>query len=127
MCKYAFYEEGKDKPQIYCKLNNQICLFSMFCVNQNKYIHRKGVEDCYMAQFEEQKQIPSEAHYVRFVKKGYLYVELNSDRVIKIPNTLGVETDYVYLREVDGKYEISLNPFVETSAQTKKTTNRKKK
>ena len=127
MCKYSFYEEGKDKPQIYCKLNNQICLFSKFCVNQNRYIHREGVETCYMAQFEEKKQIPSGAHYVRFIKKGYLYVELNNNRVIKILNTLGVETDYVYLREVDDKYEISLNPFVENSTQAKKTTNRKKK
>ena len=127
MCKYAFYEEGS-KPQIYCKLNNQICLFSKFCVNQNRYIHREGVETCYMAQFEEKKHIPDGAHYVRFVKHNYLYVELDSNRVVKIFNTLGVETDYVYLREVNGKYEISLEPFIEAPTQTKKTTtNRKKK
>ena len=127
MCKYAFYEEGKDKPQIYCKLNNQVCLFSKFCVNQNKYIHREGAETCFMASFEEQKKIPSGSHYVRFIKKGFLYVELNPDRVIKVQDTLGNVTNYVYLRENDGKYEISLTPFVENSTPTKKTTNRKKK
>ena len=126
MCKYAFYEEGKSQPQIYCKLNNQICLFSKFCVNQNRYIHREGVETCFMALFEEKKQIPSGSYYVRFIKKGFLYVELDSSRVIKIQDTLGNVTDYVYLKENNGKYEISLTPFTDT-IPVKKTTNRKKK
>lgn len=126
MCKYAFYEEGKSQPQIYCKLNNQVCLFSKFCVNQNKYIHKEGVETCFMALFETKKQIPNGSYYVRFIKKGFLYVELNSSRVIKIQDTLGNVTDYVYLRENNGKYEISITPFTDTIS-TKKTTNRKKK
>lgn len=126
MCKYAFYEEGKSQPQIYCKLNNQVCLFSKFCVNQNRYIHREGVETCFMALFEEKKQIPSGSYYVRFIKKGFLYVELDSSRVIKIQDTLGNVTDYVYLKENNGKYEISLTPFTDT-IPVKKTTNRKKK
>lgn len=126
MCKYAFYEEGKSQPQIYCKLNNQICLFSKFCVNQNRYIHREGVETCFMALFETKKQIPSGSYYVRFIKKGFLYVELDSNRVVKIQDTLGNVTDYVYLKENNGKYEISLTPFIDTIS-TKKTTNRKKK
>lgn len=126
MCKYAFYEEGKSQPQIYCKLNNQICLFSKFCVNQNRYIHREGVETCFMALFETKKQIPSGSYYVRFIKKGFLYVELDSNRVVKIQDTLGNVTDYVYLKENNGKYEISLTPFTDT-IPIKKTTNRKKK
>lgn len=126
MCKYAFYEEGKSQPQIYCKLNNQICLFSKFCVNQNRYIHREGVKTCFMALFEEKKQIPSGSYYVRFIKKGFLYVELDSNRVVKIQDTLGNVTDYVYLKENNGKYEISLTPFTDT-IPIKKTTNRKKK
>ena len=123
-CKYAFYEEGKDKPQIYCKLNNQICLFSKFCVNQNKYIFRDGVENCYMANFESKKQVPSGASYVRFVKNGFLYVELTRDKVVKIKDTIGNVENYVYVRDNNGEYEISLQPF---DTQTKKTTNRKKK
>jgi hypothetical protein len=126
MCNYAFYqEEEESRPQIYCKLNNQRCLFSKFCVNQNRYIHKEGVENCYMAKMADKKEIPSGAYRVRFVKKGYLYVELNVDKVVKILNTLGVEdTDYVYVNEINGQYKISLQPF---EATQKKTTNRKKK
>ena len=123
MCKYAFYGEGDSRPQIYCKLNNQVCLFSKFCVNQGRYIHREGVENCHMAQAEQNKKIPNGAYYVRFVKKGYAYVEIDINKVVKVKDTIGNITNYVYLRNINGEYEMSLQPFQE---ETKKTTRKKK-
>ena len=126
MCEYSFYEEKKEQPQIYCKLNNKSCLFSKFCVNQNKYIHREGVENCYMkAIFEKKQQIPNGAYYVRFVKKGFAYVEITNDKIVKIKDTIGNIDNYVYVKQENGEYQISLTPFEETSTQ-KKTTRKKK-
>lgn len=122
LCKYAFYGEEESRPQIYCKLNNKHCLFSKFCVNQGKYIHKEGVESCYMVLEENKKNIPNGSYYVRFVKNGFAYVELNRDKVIKIKDTIGEITNYVYLSLQDGKYIMSLTPFEE-----KKKTTRKKK
>ena len=127
MCEHSFYEERNNKPQIYCKLNNQICLFSKFCVNQNKYIHREGFENCHMKNsFENKKEIPSGAYYVRFVKKGFAYVELTNDKIVKIKDTIGNIENYVYVKQEDGEYQISLTPFEETPKKTTKTTRKKK-
>ena len=123
LCKYAFYGEEKSRPQIYCKLNNKHCLFSKFCVNQGKYIHKEGVESCYMITEENKKQIPEGAYYVRFVKKGFAYVELTRDKVVKVKDTIGEITNYVYLTMQNGEYIISLKPFEEKKTKT----NRKKK
>ena len=122
MCKYGFYGKEESRPQIYCKLNNQVCLFSKFCVNQGKYIHKEGAENCYMITQESKKKVPNGAYYVRFVLKGYAYVELSGDKVIKVKDTLGNIKDYVYLKDNNGEYIMSLTPFEE-----EKKTSRKKK
>lgn len=132
MCKYIYYDNTETtKPKIYCKLNNKVCLYSKFCVNQNKYIPKEGMENCYMALQEEKKTIPNGSCYVRFIKKGFLYVEIGNS-VVKIKDTLGTVTNYVYVRQTPNGYEIALKPFsyeiVEVKEETKKRTyNRKKK
>lgn len=123
MCEHAFYGKEESRPQIYCKLNNQVCLFSKFCVNQGKYIHKEGVENCYMLTSDRRK-IPNGAYYVRFVKRGYAYVELTSDKVIKVKDIHGNIDNYVFLKLEDGEYVASIFPFLE---EKKKSTNRKKK
>lgn len=131
MCQYAYYNDREKVPQLHCKisqLSNDICLYSKFCYKQNKYIHREGVENCYMAIEHEKTNIPNGAYYVRFVRKGYAYVEIG-DRVVKIKDTVGVE-HYAYIKQnVNGEYELSLTPFVAIEAETtsKKKSNRKKK
>ena len=37
-----------------------------------------------MIEQEKKKKIPNGSYYVRFVLKGYAYVELSSDKVIKV-------------------------------------------
>lgn len=125
MCEYAFYNNinNSKHPQLYCKITNKICLFSKFCTKQNKYIHREGAETCYMALERKinNSQIPLDAYHVRFVRKGYVYVEIEN-KVEKIKNTLGDKvTDYVYLeKQQDNTYKISLTPFTKKSSKRKK-------
>lgn len=124
MCEYSYYEDG-EKPRLYCKLNKKACIFSKYCIKQKKYIHKEGVDNCYMAINEKRKIIPNGAYYVRFVRKGYVYVEID-DKVIKIKDTIGNITNYVYLQQNEqGEYTISLTPFELTPI--KKKYNRKKK
>ena len=123
MCPYAFYDEReKVRPKLYCSLNKKVCLYSKFCIKANKHIPNDGMENCFMALAEEKKDIPSGAYYVRFVRKGYLYVEINDNQVIKIKDTLGNVTNYVYIKQVGDEYQVSLTPFNEI----KKKNNRKK-
>jgi hypothetical protein len=132
MCKYVYYDNTEIvKPKMYCKLNNKICLYSKFCVNQNKYIPKEGMENCYMVLQEEKKTIPSGSYYVRFIKKGFLYVEIGNS-VIKIKDTLGTVTNYVYVKQTPNGYEIALQPFTyeisnEQKETKRRTYNRKKK
>ena len=112
MCQYAYYNDREKIPQLHCKisqLSNDICLYSKFCYKQNKYIHREGVENCYMAIEHNKQNIPNGAFYVRFVRKGYAYVEMGN-RVIKIKDTVGVE-NFAYVRQGYNGYELSLKPF----------------
>jgi hypothetical protein len=79
-----------------------------------------------MAIEHEKANIPNGAYYVRFVRKGYAYVEIG-DKVIKIKDTVGVE-HYAYIKQnVNGEYELSLTPFVEVETTSKKKSSRKKK
>lgn len=133
MCPYAYYDERESKPRLYCKLKkDSICLFSKFCYKQNKYIHREGVENCYMALEEKKKKIPNGSYYVRFVRKGYAYVEIG-DRVVKIKDSIGNIDNYVYAVMVNGEYQISLSPIAISDDNTtedkpkKRQYNRKKK
>ena len=123
MCEYAFYKD-KEKvyPKLYCRLSNTTCLYSKFCTKVNKYIPREGMENCYMMN-QVKNEIPQGAYHVRFIDKGYLYVDIEGDRVVKIKNTLEGVTNYIYLKKIDGGYDISLTPFTTT---TKKKTTRKK-
>lgn len=140
MCQYAYYNDREKIPQLHCKisqLSNDICLYSKFCYKQNKYIHREGVENCYMAIEHDKKKIPNGAYFVRCVREGYAYVEMGN-RVVKIKDTIGVD-NFAYVRQTYNGYELSLKPFpivqevqedkpVEVVEETpKKKYNRKKK
>jgi hypothetical protein len=93
-------------------------------VKVGRYIDKEGMENCFMALEELKKNIPNDANFVRFVDEGYIYVEVD-DRVVKIKDTLGNVTNYVYLKKINGDYQISLTPFVEKQT-TKKSTRAKK-
>ena len=112
-CSYAYYiDEGKPQARIYCKITNTMCMYSRFCVNANKYLPKdKEMESCVLIMDNKRDKIPHGSCYIRFIRRGYLYVEIDN-KVVKIPNTLKREDiDYVYVRKLNDKYEISLTPF----------------
>ena len=112
MCKDAYYDSNeKIRQKIYCRQTGKTCLYSKYCVKVGKFIPSDGMENCFMA-LKEIKKVPNGANRVRFVKRGYLYVEIG-DKVVKIKNDKIGEVDFVYVRQKDGVYEASLNPFVE--------------
>lgn len=123
MCKYSYYDESNSRKPMYCSLNNKLCIYSQYCVKVGRYIDKKGMENCFMALQELKKNIPNGANFVRFIDKGYLYVEID-DKVVKIKDTLGNVVNYVYIKRVNNEYKISLNPF--ETQQNKKTTRAKK-
>ena len=123
MCKYSYYDESNSRKPMYCSLNNKPCIYSQYCVKVGRYIDKEGMENCFMALQELKKNIPNGANFVRFIDDGYLYVEIDN-RVIKIKDTLGNVTNYVYLKYVNDEYKISLKPF--EKQQIKKTTRVKK-
>lgn len=123
MCKYSYYDESNSRKPMYCSLNNKLCIYSQYCVKVGRYIDKEGMESCFMALQESKKNIPNGANFVRFIDKGYLYVEID-DKVVKIKDTLGNVTNYVYIKYVNNEYQISLTPF--TIQQNKKTTRVKK-
>lgn len=128
MCKYVYYEETNSRKPMYCTLNNKICIYSQYCTKVGRFIPKDDMENCFMAIEESKKNIPSGARYVRIIDKGFLYIELD-DRVIKVKDTLGNVTNYVYIRQYNGDYEISLHPFddVEEKKETPKKRNTRTK
>lgn len=114
MCEYAYYDEKENSNQrLYCKINGKPCLYSKYCVKAGKFIpNDNGMENCFMALENKKTIIPNGANYVRFIRKGFIYVELDN-RVIKVKSDTIGNAEYVYLRMKDGRYEASLEPFIE--------------
>ena len=124
MCEYNYYKDGENYyPRLYCSIDNTYCIYSYKCTKHEKFLPMDNQEECYKYNMAKKKSIPNGSKYIEFKRKGFLYVEINDDHVVKIFNTLGeFDQDYVYVKDgVDG-YEISLVPFVE-----KKTTIPRKK
>lgn len=125
ICQYGFYKDKEDKPRLYCKLNKQFCIYSKYCGNEKRYIHTENYKECYIMDERNNKEIPQGACRVRFTLKGNMYVEIDDNHVVQIPEIKGVN-NYVYVRKINGQYEAALKPFTEIKEE-KKTTTRKKK
>ena len=76
----------------------------------------------------DKKSIPNGAYYVRFVKKGYAYVELG-DTVVKVKcDDLDNIINYIYIQQNnDGTYIGSLTPFVSSNSNEPKKIAKKRK
>ena len=112
MCEYQYYNENEDYyPRLYCKIKSGLCMYSKRCDKEQKYVALENQKECYIYNMEKLKEIPQDSNYIRFEKRGFLYVEYGED-VIKIPNTFGeLNQDYLYLRKTDKGFEASLTPF----------------
>lgn len=126
-CQYGFYKkEETNRPKLYCSITKDLCVYSKLCLKVNKYIYNDKSEECMIKKENNKKSIPNGAYYVRFIKKGYAYVELG-DTVIKVKcDNLDNIINYIYIQQNDdGTYVGSLTPFVSNS-ETKKITKKKK-
>lgn len=126
MCKYSYRDENNVRQPIYCKVTKKQCIYSQYCNKVGKFIEKNGMENCFISMEEANRNIPKGAYYVRFSKKGYLYVEIDN-KVVKILDTIGTVKNYVYLKDNNGEYEISLTPFASTIDATPKSTTSKKR
>ncbi len=114
MCEYAYYDDKETfRQKLYCSLQKgKPCIYTRFCVRTNKFVPSNNMESCFMVLEKKKRDIPVGSNYVRFTRKGYLYVEVDG-KVIKVRDAVGNVDNYVFLRTTDRGYEVSLNPFVE--------------
>lgn len=121
-CEYMYYkEEEKDFtcPFLYCKINNNRCIYSKRCLKVNKFIPIDDVwKECFIMIDENKKHIPEGSFYLetfRPNKRGklYLYVVIE-DKVERILSDFEkIEQNYVYLEKDGDNYKVSLTPFPE--------------
>lgn len=126
-CQYGFYKKTEtNRPKLYCKITNDLCVYSKLCLKVNKYIYNDKSEECMIRKENDKKSIPNGAYYVRFIKNGYAYVELG-DTVVKVKcDDLDNIINYIYIQQNnDGTYIGSLTPFVSNN-ETKKITKKRK-
>ncbi len=128
-CQYGFYKKTEtNRPKLYCKITNDLCVYSKLCLKVNKYIYNDKSEECMIKKENNKKSIPNGAYYVRFVKNGYAYAELG-DTVVKVKcDDLDGIINYIYIQQNnDGTYIGSLTPFVSNNEAKKITKKRKNK
>jgi len=110
MCEFA--ERSRDGVQLLCSITTRPCIYRKYCKKTGTFIHLDEWSECYVRNENLKKDIPEGSQYVRFERKGYLYVELGGE-VVKIENTLKEKVDnFVYVHEFsDGRRILSLTPF----------------
>lgn len=120
-CPYEFYKEEENYyPRLYCNTDNSYCMYSKKCLKVEKFIPIEGElwKECYKYVENKIKEIPSGSYFVesyRHNNKGklYLYVVVDGKIVRILSDFTEINQDYVYLKNEDGKYKVSLVPFVE--------------
>ena len=128
-CQYGFYKKTEtNRPKLYCKITNDLCVYSKLCLKVNKYIYNDKSEECMIRKENDKKSIPNGAYYVRFIKNGYAYVELG-DTVVKVKcDDLDNIINYIYIQQNnDGTYIGSLTPFVSSNSNEPKKIAKKRK
>ena len=118
-CPYEFYKpEEQYFPRLYCKCSGKYCIYSKRCMIHEKYIAIEGDKwkECYMYIESEQKNIPNGSYFVQSSRpnrngKLYLYVVIKGNVERILSNFTVLNQHYVYLKQTNGVYEISLTPF----------------
>lgn len=126
-CKYEYYKDDETYlPRLYCKINDGICIYSKRCDLVHKFIPLETQGECYKMILEEQKNIPNGSYFVQTYRpnsKGnlYIYVIING-KTEKISTKLTeINQNYIYLKEGEKGYEVSLTPFVEKRKRVTKS------
>lgn len=105
-CDYQYYKENESVPRLYCSINQSYCIYSKMCYKTHRFIETELQEGCKI-RMEKENIIPKDAKRVLFIKKGFIYVQIDADHVEKFVNTFGDDVKFVYI--VDGKPVDKLN------------------
>ena len=120
LCEHAFYKpEEKYMPRLYCKVEDNICIYSKKCLKVDRFVPLEGEKwkECYIYIMEKRKNIPQGSYLVqttRLNKSGklYLYVLTDENKIERIlSNFTKLDQEYVYLKKSENGYQISLKPF----------------
>ena len=113
VCEYGYYKDEETYyPKLYCGITNTFCTHSKKCEKEQKFIPTNNQDDCNLMKEHKKKNIPVGSYYVKMKDKGFLYVELDNNRIVKIKDTLGNVDNFVYVQKVGETYQISLIPFI---------------
>ena len=102
MCINSYYKDSKP----YCKQYNDICGYVKHCIPENKFMLSERSPMCPMFNKPVIK-IPKEAYKVAYIKRNKLCVtipEIDQNRYFE--NPYDYEPNFVYLKNVNGDYEI---------------------
>lgn len=135
MCEHMYYEnENEYFPQLYCKIDNKLCLYQKKCLMKNRYISIEGElwKECYKYVENKIKNIPNGSNFVESYRpnhkgKLYLYVVIDGKVNRILSDFTEINQDYVYVKKDGDNYKLSLVPFVKDTENKKKTKSKKVK
>lgn len=84
-CEYQFYKDNEFIQRLYCNISGLYCPYSKMCYKVNKFVETDLQERC-QNRMDEKVVVPDGAKKVLFVKKGFLYVQVDDDHVEKFEN-----------------------------------------
>lgn len=126
-CQYGFYKEEETYyPRLYCNIDNKYCMYSKKCLKVEKFIPIEGDlwKECYKYVENKIKNIPKGSYFVESYRpnnKGKLYLYIVIDGKVNriLSDFTEINQDYIYLKNEDGKYKLSLVPFIEEDTKKK--------
>lgn len=124
-CKYSKRESEPDASDWYklsCTIINDICPFQYRCYKINNWKSQDNLDKkCVYYKKEEDKSYMKQGEYkVLYEKRGMLYIELNQDTSIGIPNPFNNVPSGVDVVKIKDKYYIKgYEPKAEKKEYTK--------
>ena len=123
-CKYSYKlnETKGERNYLYCNIMKNQCPMIRFCSKVNDIINVDNVETkCTIYKNEEDKSYMKQGKYkVLYEKRGMLYIELNQDTSIVIPNPFNNVPSGVDVVKIKDEYYIKgYEPKVEKKEYTR--------
>jgi len=125
LCRYSKRYEESDSSGWYklsCTIINDICPFQYRCYKINNWKNQDNLDKkCVYYKKEEDKSYMKQGKYkVLYEKRGMLYIELNQDTSIRIPNPFNTIPSGVDVVKIKDEYYIKgYEPKVEKKEYTK--------
>ena len=110
-CKYSKREFQPDSSgwyRLYCNIINDICPFQYRCYKISNWKNQDNLDKkCVYYKNEEDKEYMKQGKYkVLYEKRGMLYIELDYDTSIRVPNPFNIVPSGVDLVKIKDEYYI---------------------